>query len=305
MVYSIHMFLKKTYKLEDNLLVSGSTRGSTTWLAEALNANNEFRIIFEPFTPWQVPEWAVTGEQKRYLAPRDKTVHKELIERMLLGNVHNKWVDRLKKSKRYSSKVLIKCTRASAMLGWIQQNFPEIKIIIIVRDPFSVAYSNAERNWKDASSDIYLMQPRLVKEVFTQKQTRLLRGARGLFQKSMGMWTVETYLALKNTERNSQITSVFYENLVRNPDKELDRLLSFYGSRFDKKTLKRATQKSAMAGKHSITDASSDRFGKKWEGKITDEDIDFAHKLLEAFGLNKLYIDRNKPGFDQPLDIHL
>lgn len=299
------MLFRKGYKLQNNLVVSGSTRGSTTWLAEALNANNEFRLIFEPFTPWQVPEWETTGKQKRYLAPGDGTPHKELIRQMLLGNVHNKWVDRLKKNNRRSNRVLIKCTRASAMLGWIQHSFPELKIIVIVRDPFSVAFSNAERDWRDASSDLYLEQDDLVKREFSKKQTELLQRANGLFQKSMGMWAVESYLVLKHLKRNDMATSVYYENLVRKPVEELSRLYNFCGSSFDESKLKKATQKSAMAGKETVTDASANNFGRKWEGKISKEDQEYADAVIEAFGLSSLYPERNKPGYAQPLDLVL
>ena len=44
------LYLDTDKRLENTVLVAGSGRSGTTWLAQILNFRKEFRMIFEPMT---------------------------------------------------------------------------------------------------------------------------------------------------------------------------------------------------------------------------------------------------------------
>ena len=41
--------LSAGYNVNNTVILSGVARGGTTWIAEALNCQNHFRYMFEPF----------------------------------------------------------------------------------------------------------------------------------------------------------------------------------------------------------------------------------------------------------------
>ena len=289
--------------LAKSIFVTGSGRSGTTWLIEMMNLSGEYHIIFEPFAKKLNPECAIDIE-KPYLRSEDDYPFKDQVYKFLSGNVTNEWVDKIKSSNRQSNKLLVKDIRLNAALGWIQTNFPDLKIVYIVRDPFSVAFSAAERGWGKALHNAYLKQSRLVKD-HLEKQLPILNQADTLFQKGVAVWCIENYMVLKNALRNEMITSVFYETAVREPDAELSRLALFCGHTVPKLNSWRLHKRSTLADRRSVTKPSSQKFGRRWEGQISQADTDYANEVIESFGLTKLYPERNQPGYSQPLDLIL
>lgn len=293
----------KKSRLEDNLLVVGSGRSGTTWLAELLNYSLEYRIVFEPFSPlaihYRVGRGA--GRGRHYVPPEASFQYKDRVKKYLLGHVSNPWVNRVQRSNRWSRRIMVKAVRLNAMLGWMQHNFPELKIILIVRDPYSVAYSFAERKWNNVASR-YTSQEDLMAN-FSQEQIDLLQNPKGFFQEGIVVWAIETFMPLKDVVRSENVSSVFYETLVNNPKHELYRLAKFANHAFNEKVLDTLDVKSTTAGKRSVVDKSSKTFAKRWQNNISKEDQKYAEKVLKSLGLDKLYKSRNEPAFKQPLDL--
>lgn len=294
------MFFRRSLSLSNSLLISGSARGGTTWLGEVLNSDNDYKVIFEPFSRVHNPKWP--GPDKPYLRDNDDFKHKKLMQRILSGRLDHNWAKFADRGNPKADKVMIKEIRVNAMLAWIQKNFPDLKIIHITRDPYSVAYSCAERGWGPEVVSAYLSQKRFVEDNLSERHVELLDRAGTLFQQNVAKWAIESYLVIKNVARNDMVTSVFYEWLVEAPEQEFKRLADFCGHGL---ALSSVTRKSRTAGKDSVVDAKSTDFGRRWENQITAADKEYADALIEAFGLSRLYPERNAPGYKQPLDLVL
>lgn len=294
----------KKSRLENNLLVVGSGRSGTTWLAELLNYSMEYRIVFEPFSPLAIHYRVGKGAGKgRYYVPVEGNFkYKDRIREYLLGHVSNPWVNRVEKSNRWSKRIMVKAVRLNTMLGWLQRNFPELKIILIVRDPYSVAYSFAERKWNNVAGR-YTSQANLMSNNFSREQIDLLQSPKGFFQEGIVVWAIETFVPLKEVVRGKNVSSIFYEALVSDPKHELHRLAKFANHTFSEDVLDTLGVKSTTAGNRSVVDKNSKAFAKRWQGNISKEDQKYAEKVLKSLGLDKLYKGRNNPAFKQPLDL--
>ena len=293
----------------DIVLLVGVRRSGTTWLMELLGAAEEFRLQFEPFSVKFGDIAKKLSMEKKYLSKGSvvDSVEQELTRSILFGSSDNEWVNKISRHNNKNAKrLLVKEIRLNARLAWLQNNFPKIKVVYIVRDPYSVAYSSTERGWSAEVQDIYLSQPNLVKEQLSSVQLTVLQQADTLFQQNIATWCLENHLIIKNIDRDANITSLYYENLVRTPKKEANRLAAFLDAKFNKKLhWWDFLRKSKLAGRSSVIRPSSRKFGSRWKNNISDEDQLYAEKVMEVFGLDKLYSERNVPGFDQPLDLKI
>ncbi len=292
----------KSYKLENTVLVMGSGRSGTTWLAEALNANRDYRVAFEPFNRQKNPLVANMPRVRPTLNAGDIYSAKDTIAAMLRGEVRNEWVDMISSTNYKSDHQIIKEIRLNCALDWIQETFPELRIILIVRDPFSVAFSATEMGWmSDASNKGLPLDGAYRKKNLAPEQIVVAKKASTTFQRNLALWAMENYLLLSNARINENITSVYYEHLAMHTKSEVKRLLDFCGNRVDVSN-KSLNKKSKLARKNSIVDPSSPKFGHQWQGMLTQADVQYAERALDAYGVKSLYKGRNVPAFPEPLD---
>jgi len=134
------------------LFVSGTARSGTTWLAEVLARATRSRLMFEPLAPPAVPGGLVLpvfpclrpGEQMPALEAH--------LRRVFAGRIRNRWVDKQPVTCRPRGR-LVKSVRASFMLGWLARTFPDLVIVFVTRDPWSVVRSRIDMGW-DPSPDL-------------------------------------------------------------------------------------------------------------------------------------------------------
>ncbi len=125
------------------LLLVGSPRSGTTWLAEVINATGDFRYLFEPFHPAQSPDWEGLGWQPMLRWPLDpseleyKAAGRESFVAMSYRSIG--WA--LRHGRQYSgaTRVMIKTGRAQFMLSAIRALKAESSLLLVVRDPVATA----------------------------------------------------------------------------------------------------------------------------------------------------------------------
>ena len=136
-----------------SILVAGTARSGTTWLANIIDAQLGCRILFEPFHPKveayeadQLFPYVRPGEQ----APR---LH-QYAERVLRGQIRDPWIDS-EATRLWPKYRLIKDVRLNLVLKWFCDTFPEVPVLLIVRHPCAVVLSRMEAGW-EADGDIQL-----------------------------------------------------------------------------------------------------------------------------------------------------
>jgi hypothetical protein len=120
------------------VLVLGSGRSGTTWLAEVLARQMGSRLIFEPFHPIWTPR---PDRLRLFLAPQDRDPGMEdLVTSMLEGRtrkapISNTVITRLPHGR------VIKDIHSVNLLPWFRVRYPRVPVVYTLRHPIPTALS--------------------------------------------------------------------------------------------------------------------------------------------------------------------
>ena len=271
------------------ILLSAMGRSGSTWIASLINFSNTHRDIFEPFLPIRVAE-ANVFEYTQYLNPQvDDPRYFEAAKNILEGRLKRQtWLDS-GNTRLISYKRLIKDIRTNLMLGWFHQKFPAMKIILLVRNPFSVVQSFMDLGWgmepcgTRREIDILLGQKELLTDFPIIEQSLTKVDIEDTFESLMLQWCIMNYVPLKQLSGTS-IHLTFYENYMLNPHLEIERVYDFINQKLDPRifyTLKQPSRTSYSKREFRIDNI-----------KFNSEQIDRGYQMLDMFGLANLY-ERN------------
>lgn len=273
-----------------SVLLAGTGRSGTTWLENIINYNNSYRIMFEPFHS-KKNELIINWRYRQYIRPDNKS-HKLLYaaDRILSGNIRNNWVDRFNK-KFIANKRLIKDIRISLFLKWINVNFPEIPIILLIRHPCAVASSKILLEWDD-HLDEFMSQDDLVLDYLSPFKNNILK-AENKFEKHIYTWCIENYIPLCQFNSN-EILLIFYENLCTKFDTEIDKIFSFLNQKYSLEVYNQYKAPSALSRKNSAVQVG-DNLIEYWKKYINKQQIKKSQEICSLFGLNAMYDHSSMP----------
>ncbi|MGF1470163.1 MAG: sulfotransferase [Rubrobacteraceae bacterium] len=284
----LHVDLDRDYR--NSVFLAGSGRSGTTWLSEIINYGNEYRYIFEPFYPDRVG-LCRNYRRRQYLRPGDR--REEFLEparKILSGRLRNGWTDRFNR-KLVVRRRLIKDIRAGLLLGWLNANFPEMPVVLMLRHPCAVTDSRLKLGWKDILDDT--MQQQDLVEDHLSPFVEEIQAARTPFERSVFFWCIENYVALRQLERGA-FHLVFYENLCINPEKEIKDLYAFLGKDPDGDAYRGAGRPSALSRRESAI-VLGDRPVDSWTGSVENSQAARAVEILALFGLDRIYDETPVP----------
>lgn len=284
----LHLDLGRDHR--DSVLVAGSGRGGTSWLAEAVSAAGGYRYVFEPFHPGRVRAARPFG-YRRYLRPREQSP--DLLEsaaRILGGRVRGLWTDRFQRGLVHRRR-LIKEIRANLFLAWLAENFPGLPLVFVLRHPCAVAHSKTRLGWRSRLQE-FLDQPDLVEDFLAPVAGRM-RAAHTEFERHVFAWCVENRVPLAQLRRG-QVHLVFYERLCESPEEELRRLFGYLGSGGVDRALSSLRKPSPLSRADSeILSGGSPARG--WTKEVSETEARRATEILALFGLDGIYGESPEP----------
>jgi hypothetical protein len=297
--------LNRDYK--NSIFLAGSARSGTTWVADIINYNNEYRYMFEPFHPGKV-RICKGFEPKQYLRSEDRREETLIPARTILsGGIRSEWTDFL--NHRFISwRRVIKDIRANLMLGWIRANFPGMPMILLFRHPCAVASSKTHlrrrkshlpRGWRPNLDD-FLSQSDLVED-FLEPFEEEMRSARDDFERDVFSWCVENYVPLKQFGPGEMHLS-FYERLCQDPADEVGRLFDFLGRDFDNSVFEKINRPSRLSRPKSAI-FSGESLVADWRKHVTDAQLERAVEILRLFGLDEIYSEEPLPNTSGALSL--
>ena len=282
MLGNLYVDLDRDYRR--SIFLAGSGRSGTTWLSEIINHRNEYRYVFEPFYPDKV-SLCNNFRRKQYLRPDDRREeYLQPARTILSGGLRNSWTDRFNR-KPVARWRLIKDIRANLLLGWLQSNFPEMPVILLLRHPCAVTYSRLKLGWRDILDDT--MEQEDLVEDFLQPFEGEIRAATTPFERSVFLWCIENYVPLRQLEPESIHVS-FYESLCTRPEDEVRRLFAFLGKDFDGKVYDRINRPSSLIRRESAV-VIGERPVDSWTRTVDDARRERAVEILTLFGLDRIY----------------
>jgi sulfotransferase family protein len=275
------------------VLVAGSARSGTTWLADMVNHGNRYRYIFEPFRPDRL---AVRGSLAARPYARPGTPDPELeaaAQAILAGRIRSSWTDRSNR-KLIARRRLIKDVWANMLLPWVRERFPELRIVFLLRHPFAVVHSQIvleSWDWQIDPEDL-LGQPMLVNDIIGPYEDEI-RSAATPFERHLVVWCVENLVPLRLMAPGDAHV-VYYEDLCVRPAGVLDPLFRYLGERLEPSTLP-ALLRPSFAVRAGSAVLVGDGLVDAWSRSISPSDVRRGLEILERFGLDVVYSEDPLP----------
>jgi hypothetical protein len=271
--------------LGKSILVAGSARSGTTWLADVIASHGKRRIMFEPFNPNLVPEYSKFN-YFHYMRPEeyDQDLY-EFCNKVFTGNIRNAWIDREVRVIHPQGRV-IKCIRSTLMLKWLDVQFPEVPKIFIVRHPCAVVLSRMKLGWA-TDDDIrhFLSQPKLMSDFLADK-LEVIAKAKTDQEKHAIIWCVTNLVPVQQFQKN-RLNMVMYEKLVRNSEEEFSKIFNLIHMQYDQKMYHRLAQPSTTSTPSSAVIRGESRID-QWKNELSSRQIRDIFKIIEQMGLGHL-----------------
>lgn len=294
---TIQLFGSRFYRNPDpipskSILVAGTARSGTTWLGDLISTQLSCRILFEPFNPDLVNEYSKFN-YFQYMRPEDddEELHR-FAHKVFTGTIRNEWIDR-QNERLISSYRLIKEIRANLLLKWINNRFPDVPILFLIRHPCAVVLSRMQLGWAtDRDIEPLLSQPDLVSD-HLQDKLDLMHAARTDEEKHAIIWCISNLVPL-NQFPPGELKIVYYEDLCIRPEVELPSVFKFLGFDFDRSHLRTVDNPSQTTISTSAIVTGSNKIS-HWKQTLTSSQIERILKVVDAFGLGHIYGDSLMP----------
>lgn len=291
-----HLFFENN-GIDQCIIVAGSGRSGTTWLANLLSQIFNYRIIFEPF--WHLHLKVDSTDDffhHRYI-DEDNDDYNPLIRYVLNGKYKNKRPFMNYGIGPYDGRI-IKEICANLFLDKIKQIEPLIPIIFIVRHPCAVISSRLDRKkWGDPwgrHAHIFNQQENLIAKYFREKTI-----PRNELEDHAITYCYENYLPLK--KYFNEIKIVYYEKLFLNLNLELSGIVQYIKDCSQNQIKQKKAIKDIVNLPISTTIDKIRKLEKKdkkeilysWKLKLNKGEVIIIRKIIEKFQLDFIF-DKEK-----------
>jgi hypothetical protein len=279
-------------ELRANMIVAGTARSGTTWLAEIIAGQLNCRLVHEPFHPLLVPEFR-QFHYFQYMRPEEQDEALTLFcQRLFGGTMRNRWMDRYVDKLRPTVRV-VKAIRANLFLKWLHLKFPDVPQLLIIRHPCAVAASRMKLGWAtDDDIASFLAQPKLIEDHLADKMA-IIEAATTDAQKHAVIWCVHHLVPFRQFARG-ELPIVFYEDLCLQPDVEIPRIFTALGQNYDESVFAHLPRPSLTSTGGSAILAGGGRVS-GWRKSLSAQQISEILGVVEAFGLAHLYDEEGLP----------
>lgn len=290
----IHAYRRAVCDLHDTVVVAGSPRSGTTWVADSLAQVSHRALINEPLFIRRIPRARkVLGSWRPYV-PRntDDAPLTAFMTDVLTGQVGalNLQGDRLRVLPRElpRRKLVVKFVRANRMLGWLDESFQVRMIVFLLRHPCAVVSSQMEMGRAEGSAWAAKAAPSperlhaaiggtLPDELVSRYETAIsqVRSGAGVLAST---WAWDNLLPLL-LEQPSRWRVLPYESMVNDPGQSMMNIAAAVGETFDDLAV-RSLPSPASLGKFSAN--------------LSVEEVDEILAVVHAFGFD-FYSDSPLP----------
>ncbi len=271
----------------NSILLSSLGRSGSTLVSNIINYKNDYRIIFEPFKHDKV-KLAAQFIYPTYVDPSNESENLLIpLHNILTGKVRNSWTDKYNK-KIITSNRLIKDIYTNLLLGWIKKHYPEIPIILLVRNPFAAIESWMRSGWgfmgqkKRIFEQRSLLEPLLPKNIFYNYEEATSPLINHFYN-----WCINYYLPLK-VFCNNEIFITYYENYIEHPAEEIENLFSYLNKPFNVKALEQLKEFSYTTRKDSPL-RKGENILLAWKKKYSEKEMNACINVLSQFGFENMY----------------
>jgi hypothetical protein len=195
---------------------------------------------------------------------------------------------------------LVKAVRCNLMLAWLADLRPEMPMALVIRHPLAVARSWLKLGWgtdpDETGSDFAVIssQERLLRDYPVIGEALDVVDPASFLDRMTFLWCIEHFVPLQQFA-DRPLCTVFYEDLVRDPERHTRRLIEGVHGDLDPETCDVAWRTPSVTD--SVRATNRDRASRMvdWKTSFTSAEIDRAHALLAMFGMDHIYGDDGYP----------
>jgi len=272
-----------SYDLRSTLVIAGSPRSGTTWLAELLNRIPRSAILFEPEHIQQVPEARKAGLTWHTIKEPDEhwPEGQQFFDKVLRGQLISSWtVSHVPLSNAVAPRTwIVKFVDANFMLGWLARHFPIKPPALLVRHPCAVIASQLRRGWSNPHP------PRLKGFLTKYPQFKdYLETLSDPAEFAAALWSMQTYAPLM-LPRPWPFVLIPYEELAADPRRELTRLFDAWRMPLPDGVLESAVRPSGTTDTGSALRTGTDP-SSAWRNHLSTRQIEGILAVIRTFGLD-------------------
>lgn len=274
------------YDINNTILVAGSPRGGSTWLAELIGTLPGYPMLWEPLHIRRNPEAAECGfDWETYLHPDDEDERKL---DYLLGVLKGAHLStrlarpsgfRIRDAVRFRGYV-VKFVRGNMILPWLLRRIP-LRTVLIIRHPCAVvlsqmrhsSWANFDRNNITVPAGIERHFPHV-----PDVASRVVSKAQALaFQ-----WSLQTLVPLSAAIDTLYLTS--YERMVEEGPDESRRIFSYLNEPMPRQVNNRLRKpsKTTQTGSHVADGKNPLTF---WRSKLSSREIEEILDIVHRMGI--------------------
>lgn len=282
----------------DVIWLVGDGRSGTTWVSSIINSQSKARELFEPY------HFEVLGTNQfapyKYSTPATLSSELETIyDRIFSGKLLHRRADFGNLNIFYKGMV-VKDIFISPSVFAIVSKYPNVKPVLLIRNPFAVVLSkhNKENAYWPTDLSVYINEPNLMKRLGPQIELYLANAQerQNFIEIQFIHWAMGNRILLQDFCQKT-LHIIFYEDMKTEPSSELVKLKKFLGKRFsfvptyvNNKTYSRpsrvVTNSQRVEHEYSID---------YWKGLFKKEDFELGLEVLTLFEMDKLYTADGMP----------
>jgi hypothetical protein len=284
----------KRFDPEKSILLCCNPRGGSTWLLDLIRLIPNSAAIWEPLHPSPEKGAALFRELGFCLhqhIPED-AVWKEARDAftsLFGGELMTSFMGSATSMYEYftADKAIIKFCRANALLPWLTKNFSFTYCpIYLVRHPFAVVSSQLKHGaWNHKLSGFHFDQCPYNREYYSQYADYLAE-ARSKEEILFSRWCLSNVIPLKVPPSKQRWITVYYENLLTNPEIEIDRIFSAWGIQPPSQILNQVSTPSSTTHQASFMVSKHKQLG-KWKEFFNEKQKQDMDAILEYFGITQ------------------
>jgi hypothetical protein len=287
----IRAFCSKLYRdknkdIENSILIAGTGRSGTTWLADIIASQKPYRIMFEPFHSEKIIGFS-RFHYFQYMRPTQD--NKELYEychNVFTGNIKDSWIDRQidHLNPRYR---LIKDIRANLFLKWISEKFPQLPILFIVRHPCAVVLSRMKLGWATDTDIAPLLEQTALVDDFLFDKMKIIHRSRTDEEKHAVIWCISNLVPLKQFSSGG-LNIFFYENLCLQPEVEIPKIFQAVKHEYQASAFDQLKKPSTTTTRNSAVITGVDKVT-RWQRELGSKQTHKILSIVENFELDYIY----------------
>jgi len=220
--------LFKKFDPQKQILIFSDPRGGSTWLTEMIHTIPYTAIIWEPFNIHEVKIVRKLGFGWRQYIPEEQQWPEatQVINKILAGKVINEWTMLNAELFNYlqAKQLIIKICRGNMLLPWItsQINFTYTPLYL-VRHPFAVVVSQMKQGGWDYPFRKFEVPPIPFNQIYKDHED-FLSSLDTKEEILTAFWCLTNQIQLNHSKNNQDWITLYYENLVVNPQKEIQQI---------------------------------------------------------------------------------